>query len=92
MKVFAWNDILQIISGKIPVPDLFAKGTAISVGSFDGPHIGHEKLLQALLKPDINALRNIKAMFQHWSRDLLFLKTMVLLLLWSLTFPMILVE
>ena len=50
MKVFAWNDILQIISGKIPVPDLFEKGTAISVGSFDGPHIGHEKLLQALLK------------------------------------------
>ena len=50
MKVFAWNDILQIISGKIPVSDLFEKGTAISVGSFDGPHIGHEKLLQALLK------------------------------------------
>lgn len=45
MKVFEWNQIeLQNFSQT----DFFARGTGISVGSFDGLHLGHRFLLQKL--------------------------------------------
>lgn len=44
MRVFSWNEVTS--------PDFdsncFEKGTAVSVGSFDGPHIGHKSLFDAL--------------------------------------------
>jgi len=44
-SVYSWNDIL---TGKFP--EQYRKtGTAISVGSFDGIHAGHQKLLELLL-------------------------------------------
>ncbi|QTQ15876.1 FAD synthetase family protein [Treponema parvum] len=51
MTVITWNDVLKMIEGKSPPPDFFNAGcgTAVSVGSFDGPHIGHKKLFEALL-------------------------------------------
>ena len=49
MNIFTWDSVLQIIKGNSPVPQLFSSGTAVSIGSFDGPHIGHKKLIDALL-------------------------------------------
>ena len=46
MKVFEWNQIeLQNFSQT----DFFAKGTGLSVGSFDGLHLGHRFLLNELI-------------------------------------------
>lgn len=45
MKIFTWK---QILDGAFPL-DWRKKGTAISVGSFDGVHAGHQKLLENLL-------------------------------------------
>ena len=44
MKVFSWK---QIMDGAFPV-EWKNRGTAISVGSFDGFHAGHQKLLDAI--------------------------------------------
>jgi FAD synthase len=43
MNVYTWKDIL---AGAFPRPP---EGTALSVGSFDGPHRGHKALFDALL-------------------------------------------
>ena len=43
MKVFSWK---QLMDGAFPV-EWIKKGTAISVGSFDGFHAGHQSLLDA---------------------------------------------
>lgn len=43
MKVFDWNDILNVKS------DFFEKGSALTIGSFDGPHKGHESLFVSVL-------------------------------------------
>ena len=48
MKIFSWDDILKIESGINH--ELFKNGSAISVGSFDGPHIGHNELFYSVLK------------------------------------------
>ena len=45
MRIFTWK---QIEDGAFPL-DWKKKGTAISVGSFDGVHAGHQKLLENLL-------------------------------------------
>lgn len=45
MKLYTWNDILSILNGDSN--GNFPK-TGISVGSFDGLHTGHRKLLSAL--------------------------------------------
>src|SRR5574344_2547961 len=49
MTVFTWEMILQVADGSLPVPKVFLPGSALSIGSFDGPHIGHEKLYQTIL-------------------------------------------
>ncbi|ERF59528.1 riboflavin kinase [Treponema socranskii subsp. socranskii VPI DR56BR1116 = ATCC 35536] len=41
---FTWEEIESVIAGKRDVPDVFARGTALTVGNFDGPHIGHDSL------------------------------------------------
>ena len=41
---FTWEEIESIVAGKTALPDVFARGTALTVGNFDGPHIGHDSL------------------------------------------------
>ena len=43
MRVFSWNEIISDFASKC-----FSCGTALSVGSFDGPHLGHKMLFDAL--------------------------------------------
>ena len=49
MKLFTWNDILSILNGDSKEDFLGGVKTGISVGSFDGLHKGHRKLLGELL-------------------------------------------
>ncbi len=49
MKLFTWNDILSILNGDSNQDFLDGAKTGISVGSFDGLHKGHRKLLSELL-------------------------------------------
>ncbi len=62
MKVFTWK---QIMDGAFPV-EWIKKGTAISVGSFDGLHAGHQKLLEAILdaKPLIPGIITFKSSYR----------------------------
>lgn len=46
MKVISWN---EIINAPQNYKQFFSKGTGISVGSFDGIHLGHQKLLNSLV-------------------------------------------
>lgn len=46
MKVFSWQDA---VSGHID-EKILGKGTALTVGVFDGIHIGHKELLKAVLE------------------------------------------
>ena len=41
---FTWEEIESVAAGKTAAPDVFARGTALTVGNFDGPHIGHDSL------------------------------------------------
>ena len=50
MKLYTWNDILSILNGDSNEDFLGGARTGISVGSFDGLHKGHRKLLGELLK------------------------------------------
>jgi FAD synthase len=43
MTIYSWNDLT---GGTFPAP---AAGTALSVGSFDGPHRGHKALFDVVL-------------------------------------------
>ena len=49
MTVYSWEQINDFALGRRSVPALFSSGTALSVGSFDGPHIGHRILLDTVL-------------------------------------------
>lgn len=55
MQTFTWN----VISSQNSTIPFFQKGTALTIGSFDGPHIGHnvlfEKVLAAAKKYDLVA-------------------------------------
>ncbi|MCQ2576656.1 MAG: FAD synthetase family protein [Treponema sp.] len=42
MKIFNWDEIINNSS------DFFTEGTGISVGSYDGLHVGHQQILNAL--------------------------------------------
>lgn len=48
MKQFTWNDIQTYLNTGIQ-DSYFSKGTGISVGSFDGLHLGHRTLLSQLV-------------------------------------------
>ena len=43
MKIISWDDLIK---GK----RLFAQGSAISIGGFDGPHRGHQRIFSSVLK------------------------------------------
>ncbi len=47
MKIYSWNDILAILNGESSM--VFPK-SGLSVGSFDGLHKGHRKLLSELIE------------------------------------------
>ena len=49
MVRFTWEEIESIAAGKTAPPDIFARGTALTVGNFDGPHIGHDSLFARVL-------------------------------------------
>lgn len=49
MQIFKWNEILQSLATGSEI-SFFEKGCGISVGSFDGLHLGHRKLLSALIE------------------------------------------
>jgi riboflavin kinase / FMN adenylyltransferase len=49
MNVFTWQDIQNVYGKKEELPLLFRHGTALTVGSFDGPHKGHELLFDAVI-------------------------------------------
>ena len=49
MKLFTWNDILSILNGDTPDEFLGGAKTGIAVGSFDGLHKGHRKLIGELM-------------------------------------------
>ena len=48
MKLYTWNDILSILNGDSAQDFMNGEKTGISVGSFDGLHKGHRKLLSSL--------------------------------------------
>ena len=48
MKLFTWNDILSYLNTGIADP-YFEKGTGISIGSFDGMHLGHRAIINELV-------------------------------------------
>ena len=49
IKIFYWNDIQTFLNtGKMD--PFFEKGTGISIGCFDGLHLGHRMLLKELVK------------------------------------------
>lgn len=55
MKIFCWEEIYNLFSCsfeeiKNSTDSFFLDGTAISVGCFDGPHLGHKFLFSSVLK------------------------------------------
>lgn len=48
LRVFSWKDVNEGVLFDC-LPSLCEKGCALSVGSFDGPHLGHTVLIQRLL-------------------------------------------
>ena len=65
-RVFSWS---QIEEGQFPV-EWLSRGTAITVGSFDGIHAGHEALLNSVLSktgyiPGVVTFRNSVRGFEN---------------------------
>jgi len=56
MKVFSWYDL---VSGELDLSkefsdnsnqlQLFSNGTALTIGAFDGPHLGHKRIFSAVM-------------------------------------------
>ncbi len=66
MQIFNWQ---QIINGDFP-KEFLDFGTAISIGSFDGPHIGHDALFDAVISQRKNGLVPGVVTFTHSLRGL----------------------
>ena len=69
--VYSWDDI---VSNKFPSEDAIFKsgfqGTALSVGGFDGVHLGHQELLKKVLErknllPGVVTFSNLPASFKN---------------------------
>ena len=48
MKIFSWNEILGFLNTGVQDP-FFEGGVGISIGCFDGIHLGHRELLKQLV-------------------------------------------
>lgn len=48
MKIFTWNDIQKYLNNDIQ-ESFFSQNTGISIGSFDGLHTGHRKIIETLI-------------------------------------------
>ncbi|MCK9168870.1 MAG: riboflavin biosynthesis protein [Treponema sp.] len=48
MLILTWTQIERIFTEKEQGPDIFSGGSAVTIGSFDGPHMGHEVLFNAV--------------------------------------------
>ena len=64
MKIFYWQEIYNLFSCssdqiKYSTENLFLEGSAISVGCFDGPHLGHKLLFNSVL--DYSKKNNLKS-------------------------------
>ena len=50
IKLFSWNDVLVASKDKNHLLSQFTKkGSALSIGGFDGPHLGHRELFQQVI-------------------------------------------
>ena len=49
MQIFNWTEILEALENGSEIP-FFKEGAGLSVGSFDGLHKGHRKLLSSLVQ------------------------------------------
>lgn len=49
MQILSFGDVERAARGECPPPKLCARGSSISVGSFDGPHLGHKAVLSAVV-------------------------------------------
>lgn len=49
MKIFSWNEILGFLNTGVQDP-FFNGGVGISIGCFDGIHLGHRELLNQLME------------------------------------------
>ena len=50
IKLFSWNDVLGASKDKNHLLSQFTKkGSALSIGGFDGPHLGHRELFQQVI-------------------------------------------
>lgn len=60
IKLFSWNDVLLASKDKNHLLSQFTKkGSALSVGGFDGPHLGHKELFQQVI--DYKTKNNVVA-------------------------------
>ncbi|MBR4011970.1 MAG: FAD synthetase family protein [Spirochaetaceae bacterium] len=60
IKLFSWNDVLVASKDKNHLLSQFTKkGSALSVGGFDGPHLGHKELFQQVI--DYKTKNNVVA-------------------------------
>ena len=60
IKLFSWNDVLGASKDKNHLLSQFTKkGSALSVGGFDGPHLGHKELFQQVI--DYKTKNNVVA-------------------------------
>jgi riboflavin kinase / FMN adenylyltransferase len=48
MIILTWAQVERIYAGTEQRADVFNRGSAVSIGSFDGPHIGHDVLFNAV--------------------------------------------
>mgnify|MGYP004504632197 FL=1 len=46
LKIYSWE---QVVNGK-PIKDFGSQKTALSIGSFDGMHIGHDSIFDSILE------------------------------------------
>lgn len=67
MQILTWNDILEAMDSGSEIP-IFSAGTGISVGSFDGVHLGHRKLISELV--DSCRAKNLRPGVVSFSRPL----------------------
>ena len=50
MKVYSWEDVESLESGGAAASSGFAKSSAVCIGGFDGMHLGHQAIFDALFE------------------------------------------